>query len=70
MEKTINSQDLKILDNVYTKFYLNDLEMMEVCGTGIAMGNGTDEIKQHADYVTDEADNDGIYKALKHFELI
>lgn len=44
--------------------------MMEVCGTGIAMGNGTDEIKQHADYVTDEADNDGIYKALKHFELI
>lgn len=48
----------------------NDLEMMEICGTGIAMGNGTDEIKQHADYVTDEADNDGIYKALKHFELI
>lgn len=30
MEKTINSQDLKILDNVYTKFYLNDLEIRRV----------------------------------------
>lgn len=48
----------------------NDLEMMKVCGTGIAMGNGSEACKQMANYVTDDTDHDGIYNALKHFELI
>lgn len=48
----------------------NDLEMMDVCAHGIAMGNGSDACKQAANYVTDDVDHDGIYHALKHFELI
>lgn len=48
----------------------NDIEMLEFAGTGIAMGNGTDVAKEHADYVTDGLHEDGIYKALKHFALI
>jgi len=48
----------------------NDREMIEYAAHGIAMGNGTDEIKAIADYVTDTVDNDGILKGLEHFGLI
>ncbi len=48
----------------------NDLEMMEVVEHGVAMGNGSDQIKQVASYVTDDVDENGIYHALKHYGLI
>lgn len=47
-----------------------DLPMFEVCEVGVAMGNGGDEIKAAADYITDAAEDDGLYNAFKHFELI
>ncbi|RFU69884.1 Cof-type HAD-IIB family hydrolase [Bacillus sp. V59.32b] len=49
---------------------LNDVEMLETVGHGIAMGNALDEVKTFADYVTDDVSDDGIYKGLKHFNLI
>ncbi|MER2064299.1 MAG: Cof-type HAD-IIB family hydrolase [Alkalibacterium sp.] len=48
----------------------NDLEMLGYVGTSIAMGNGWDNVKEIANYVTADVDKDGIEKALKHFELI
>lgn len=48
----------------------NDIDMLKHVGCGIAMGNASDEVKQAADYVTTEVDNDGIYHALQHFKLI
>ncbi len=48
----------------------NDLDMLEAAAVGIAMGNGTDNAKAAADYVTTAFDDDGIYNALKHFGLI
>lgn len=45
---------------------LNDLPMFSAVGTGISMGNGKDLIP-HADFVTDDIMEDGIYKALEHF---
>ena len=48
----------------------NDLDMLEAAHVGIAMGNGTDNAKAAADYVTAAFDDDGIYKGLKHFGLI
>lgn len=48
----------------------NDLEMISYAAHGIAMGNGTEKIKQAADYVTDSVEKDGIEKALKAFGLI
>lgn len=41
----------------------NDLEMFGVVGTSIAMGNGNPEVKELADYVTDDVDHDGIWNA-------
>lgn len=48
---------------------VNDLEMLKFAGTGIAMGNASDDAKQVADYVTASLNNDGIYKAMEHFGL-
>lgn len=48
----------------------NDIEMLRHAGIGVAMGNARDEVKQAADYVTDSVDDDGVFKALQHFELI
>lgn len=49
---------------------LNDIPMFEMVKYGICMGNGKDEAKKHAFYVTDTIENDGMYKALKHFGVI
>lgn len=49
---------------------INDLEMIRTAGHGIAMGNGTDEIKAAADYVTTSLNEDGIWNACRHFGLI
>ena len=48
----------------------NDIEMLEKAGIGIAMGNASDLVKEHADYVTDHIQEDGIYNAFKHLEII
>ncbi len=48
----------------------NDLEMLDLVGTAVVMGNATDDVKPHADYVTDTVDADGVAKALRHFGLV
>ena len=48
----------------------NDISMLKHAATGIAMANGTDEVKAAADYVTTSVDEDGIFNALKHFKVI
>lgn len=48
----------------------NDIAMLETAGIGVAMGNAADEVKPHADYVTDDVDHDGIRNALIHFGIL
>lgn len=48
----------------------NDLEMLRFAGIGVAMGNAEPAVKDAADYVTADIDDDGIAKALRHFGLI
>lgn len=48
----------------------NDLEMLEMAGTGVAMGNGFAEVKLAADFITRDIDDDGIAFAMHHFGLI
>lgn len=49
---------------------INDKEMLQLVGHGIAMGNGLEEIKAIADDVTDTVDEDGIAKAFnKYFNI-
>ncbi len=42
----------------------NDIEMLKLVGHGIAMGNASEAVKQHADHVTDTVNNDGIAAAF------
>lgn len=48
----------------------NDISMLKHAAIGIAMGNASDEVKQSASYITDSVDENGIWNALKHFEII
>ncbi len=48
----------------------NDLEMLQYCQTGIAMGNAANAVKAVADYVTTDVSDDGILNAFKQFGLI
>ena len=43
----------------------NDIEMLEYCGVGVAMGNANDEVKRHADHVTASVDEEGILCAVR-----
>ena len=45
----------------------NDIPIIKQAGIGIAMGNANASVKEVADYVTASVDEDGIYKALKHW---
>ena len=45
----------------------NDLPMFDYAKLKIAMKNGSELIKQKADYITDTNNNDGVAKAIKKF---
>ena len=48
----------------------NDVDMLKGCGIGVAMGNAPDFVKEAADYVTDDIDEDGLHNALRHYGII
>lgn len=48
----------------------NDVSMLRHTGIGVAMGNATEPTKQAANYITSSVDDNGIWNALKHFEII
>ena len=48
----------------------NDISMFLPEWTSIAMGNAVPQLKEHADYVTDDCDKDGIANACRHFGWI
>lgn len=48
----------------------NDRAMLEAVPNSIAMGNSQESIKSTCSYVTADIEEDGIYKAMKHFGLI
>lgn len=48
----------------------NDVEMLSYVGIGVCMDNGHEESKACSDFVTKNADEDGIVYALEHFGLL
>ena len=47
-----------------------DIPMLSCCATGVAMGNGGEEIKEMADLITDDVDEDGLWNAFRKLDLI
>ncbi|MCC3372515.1 Cof-type HAD-IIB family hydrolase [Cohnella sp. REN36] len=50
--------------------YLNDIEMLQFAGTGIAMGNAPDVVKKAAKLVTRNVEDDGIWHGLRMAGLL
>lgn len=48
----------------------NDMEMLRTAGTAIAMGNANPMLKDIADFVTTDVNEDGIKNAFLHYGLI
>ncbi|MCI3923522.1 Cof-type HAD-IIB family hydrolase [Paenibacillus sp. TRM 82003] len=48
----------------------NDVDMLQTAGHGIVMGNATEELKRSAEHVTGTVDEDGVYQALRFYNLI
>ncbi len=42
----------------------NDIDMIQLCQVGIAMGNAKESLKEAADLITDDLDHDGFSKAF------
>jgi Cof subfamily protein (haloacid dehalogenase superfamily) len=47
----------------------NDIELIQMAGVGVAMGNAADALKQAADYVVADNDADGVAEAIERFAL-
>lgn len=48
----------------------NDLPIVRDAGVGVAMENGCAELKAVADYIAPSVDDDGVAKALEHYNLL
>ena len=47
----------------------NDLDMIEKAGLGVAMANGEEIVKAHADVLTGSNDDDGAAAAVEAYVL-
>lgn len=45
----------------------NDLEMIQLAGVGVLMGQADPKFREHADYVTADLDHDGVAEAIDRF---
>lgn len=48
----------------------NDLPMFSVAKHTVCMGNGMEQLKERAEFITDSVLRDGIEKALRHYHLL
>lgn len=48
----------------------NDISMLKFVKIGVAMGNAGDNVKEAADFVTKDVDDNGVESALIHFGVI
>ncbi|SDK35677.1 hypothetical protein SAMN05216243_2866 [Sediminibacillus albus] len=69
LEKICGLMNITLAEVMTVGDSLNDIKMIQEAGLGIAMGNAQEEVKQAADWVTAENNQDGVAKAIKHWVL-
>jgi len=70
LKKICDDAGIDIRDAAAFGDSFNDIFMIKAAGTGIAMGNAEDALKEVADRVTDDCDRDGIAKALEELGIV
>ena len=48
----------------------NDVSMLLEADISVAMGNGNENVKKIADHITDDINQDGLYKAFEYYGLL
>ncbi|AEB28923.1 conserved hypothetical protein [Carnobacterium sp. 17-4] len=70
IRKLIEHIGIDISETVAFGDGLNDIEMLQAVGMGIAMENGRTELKEIADDITSSPENHGILKGLQKLNLV
>ena len=70
IQKLCELLNVDIADTVAFGDSVNDLSMLEAAGTSVVMGNGMQQVKEIADFVTKDLHDDGIAYAMRELELI
>lgn len=70
IKRLADALEVDIKDTIAFGDGRNDIEMLEMVGLGIAMGNAVDEAKAASDYITDDVLEEGITTALQKFKFI
>jgi hydroxymethylpyrimidine pyrophosphatase-like HAD family hydrolase len=61
----IDKEDIYAIGDDY-----NDFDMLKFANHSIAMGHAPEEIKELCEYITEDIDHDGLYYAMKNYDLI
>ena len=56
-------------DTIYFGDDQDDVEPIKLCGFGVAVSNGIDDVKVVADYITESNDEDGVAKFIEYHIL-
>lgn len=70
MERVCQYYGAEMSDTIAFGDSMNDYQMFICAGTAVAMGNACKELKQIANSICENVENDGIYYELKRMELI
>lgn len=64
IQKVVEVLGLSMDDTIGFGDSMNDLEMIQVCHHGVAMKNGSEELKTYASRVCESVEDDGVYHEL------
>lgn len=70
IKKFMEIIDAPLSDTIAVGDSGNDLEMIRFANVGVAMGNSSDDVKNAADLITTDIDDNGIYNAFVKLRLI
>lgn len=70
IEKVLDKMGITLKDAIAFGDGINDIEMLQAVGTGVAMGNGHERVKAIAHHIADHVDEDGLAKIMRKLAII
>lgn len=70
IEKVLEKMGLTLNDAIAFGDGMNDIEMLQAVGTGVAMGNGHERVKAVASHIAEHVDEDGLAKMMRQLNII
>lgn len=69
LKRLVKEMNLDFKEIMAIGDHQNDIEMIQLAGIGVAVGNATQELKNYADYVCKENTAKGVMEAINKFYL-